>query len=181
MSDDSSAAVVTGKTPAATRAATLVWQDADLAELDARSRGISGLEFIRGMIDDQVPRPPVAQALGIVVVSADLGRVHFRMEPQPFMTNHLGVVAGGMLSTALDAALGCAVLTLLPAETDVVSLDLSVDFLRPVLAAGGPVSFFAEVVHSGRRRALAQGRVLDAQERLCVHGRSSCLLVAKLA
>jgi uncharacterized protein (TIGR00369 family) len=161
------------------RTATVSWQEAHLEQLQERARGISGLEFIRGMIGDDVPRPPVAQALGIEVVSADVGQVEFRLVSQTFMTNHLGVVAGGILATALDAAMGCAVLTTLPVEQDIVTLDLGLDFLRPVTSAGGPASITAQVVHAGSRRALAHGQVHDAAGRLCATGRSGCLVVPK--
>lgn len=161
------------------RQSSLSWMEADTEQLHERARALTGLEFIRGMIDDSVPRPPVAQALGIEVVEVGPGTVTFRLAPAPYMTNHLGIVAGGILATALDAALGCAVLTTLPLDRDIVTLDLSVDFLAPVRSNGGPVSFIARTVHLGSRRALAHGEVLDDSGRLCATGRSSCLVTAK--
>jgi uncharacterized protein (TIGR00369 family) len=160
------------------RTATVSWREAGLEELQERAQGVTGLEFIRQMIGDRVPRPPVAQVLGIEVVAADPGRVEFRLTSEGFMTNHLGVVAGGILATALDSALGCAVLTTLPVEQDIVTLDLGVDFLRP-LRTSGSATVTAEVVHSGSRRALAHGQVHDAEGRLCATGRSGCLIVPK--
>jgi uncharacterized protein (TIGR00369 family) len=150
--------------------------EASPEQLHERARALTGLEFIRGMIDDSVPRPPVAQALGISVMDVDLGAVTFRLTPADYMANHLGLVAGGILATALDAALGCSILTALPQDRDIVTLDLSLDFLAPVRLNGGPVSLVARTVHVGSRRALAHGQVLDGTGKLCATGRSSCLV-----
>ncbi|MFI9322669.1 PaaI family thioesterase [Kitasatospora aureofaciens] len=139
----------------------------------------SGLQYLRGLASGEIVPPPVAQVLGITVESAEPGRVRFAMPAPDFLANHLGVLAGGILSTVIDAALGCAVLSAVSAEQDIVTHDLSVDFLRPVAAPGGPVTVDAEVVHLGRNRGLATCRALDADRRLCAVGRSTCLIRPK--
>ena len=163
------------------RSASVQWDEVDLAGLRERSRGRTGLAFVQDMVGDRLARPPVAQALGVHVLSAEPGRVRFGLDVRPWMVNHLGVVAGGLLGTALDIALGCAALTTQAADSDIVTLDLDVDFLRPVLAGASdqrlPVE--AQVVHDGRRRVLAIGELFDTQGRLCVTGRSSCLVQSK--
>ncbi|MEU7023967.1 PaaI family thioesterase [Streptomyces sp. NPDC046203] len=158
--------------------ATVEWRDQ--GPLFATRADATGLAYLRGMVSGEVVPPPVAQVLGIEVVKADPGAVRFTMPVQDFAANHLGVLAGGILSTVMDAALGCAVLSAVPEGKDVVTLDLNVDFLRPVREATGPVTVDAEVVHLGRSRGLASCRVVDADGRLCAVGKSSCMIRDKV-
>ncbi|WP_158575824.1 PaaI family thioesterase [Streptomyces corynorhini] len=121
----------------------------------------------------------MAQVLGIEVVKADPGTVQFTMPVKNFFTNHLGLLAGGILSTLIDTALGCSILSAVPEDKDIVTLDLNVDFLRPVRDASGLVTVDAEVVHLGRNRGLASCRVVDSEGKLCAVGKSSCLVRSK--
>ncbi|MFE7415151.1 PaaI family thioesterase [Streptomyces laurentii] len=162
-----------GQTPGV-HTATLQWRDQ--GPLFATRADATGLAYLRGLVAGEGVAPPVAQVLGIEVVKADPGVVRFTMPVQDHFTNHLGFLAGGILSTVVDAALGCAVLSAVPADKDIVTLDLNVDFLRPVREIAGPVTVDAEVVHLGRNRGLASCRVVDADGRLCAVGKSSCLI-----
>jgi uncharacterized protein (TIGR00369 family) len=56
------------------------------------------------------------------------------------------------------------------------SLDLTVKFLRRITVDTGPVRAIGTVVSSGRRTALAQATLVDAQDRLLAHATSSCML-----
>ncbi|MFG3223829.1 PaaI family thioesterase [Kitasatospora sp. NPDC048194] len=161
----------------AERSTILSWRESGLLFADDPQQ--SGLQYLRGLASGEVLPPPVAQVLGIAVETAEPGRVRFTMPVPGFLANHLGVLAGGILSTVIDAALGCAVLSAVTAEQDIVTLDLGVDFLRPVPAPGGPVTVDAEVVHLGRNRGLATCRALDEDLRLCAVARSTCLIRRK--
>ena len=55
-----------------------------------------------------------------------------RWMPGPEHLNPLGVVHGGILSTLLDSAMGCAVHTTLAAGETYTTLGLDVKFVRPV-------------------------------------------------
>lgn len=157
--------------------ATIEWQDQ--GPLFATQASATGLSYLRGLISGDVVAPPVAQALGITVVKADTGNVQFTMPVKSFFTNHLGLLAGGILSTLIDSALGCAILSAIPEDKDIVTLDLNVDFLRPVHEASGRVTVDAEVVHLGRNRGLARCQVVDSDGKLCAVGKSSCLVRSK--
>jgi uncharacterized protein (TIGR00369 family) len=67
--------------------------------------------------------------------------------------------------------------TLLPAGVFYTSLDLSVKFLRPVTLATGPITAEATVVHFGRRTALAEAKITDANGKVYVTATSSCLIL----
>ncbi|WP_329620738.1 PaaI family thioesterase [Streptomyces sp. NBC_01255] len=160
-----------------THTATLEWRDQ--GPLFATQADATGLTYLRGLISGDIVAPPVAQVLGIAVVKADPGTVQFTMPVKNFFTNHLGLLAGGILSTLIDSALGCAILSAIPEDKDIVTLDLNVDFLRPVREASGLITVDAEVVHIGRNRGLASCQVVDSEGRLCAVGKSSCLVRSK--
>ncbi|MDH6222922.1 PaaI family thioesterase [Streptomyces pseudovenezuelae] len=157
-----------------THTATIEWRDQ--GPLFATQAEATGLSYLRGLISGDIVAPPVAQVLGIEVVKADPGTVQFTMPVRNFFTNRLGLLAGGILSTVMDSALGCSILSAIPEDKDIVTLDLNVDFLRPVHGAPGLVTVDAEVVHFGRNRGLASCRVVDSKDRLCAVGKSSCLI-----
>nr|WP_225448542.1 PaaI family thioesterase [Streptacidiphilus sp. P02-A3a] len=139
--------------------------------------GLSGMEFFTALTEGRVPRPPIMDTLDFDGITFDEGRVEFRMTPKEFHYNPIGTVHGGVFATLLDSACGCAVHTRLPAGVFYTSLDLSVKFLRPVTLATGPITAIGSVVQLGRRTALAEGRLVDAEGRLYATATSSCLVM----
>jgi uncharacterized protein (TIGR00369 family) len=157
------------------RERTFSW--ADPAAIAAAGAGMSGAEFFAAITAGEIPPPPITQVLDFDGVSFGAGTAAFRLTPQEFHYNPIGSVHGGVIATLLDSACGCAVHTLLPAGVFYTSLDLSVKFLRPVTVATGPITAEATVVHSGRRTALAEAKITDANGKVYVTATSSCLIL----
>lgn len=162
------------QTQATARTRTFTWSD-PTEHADQLGRR-SGLDLLRGMIAGEFPAPPVMHLLDMGAMTAEEGRVTVDLEPQEFHYNPLGGVHGGVLSTLLDTAAGCAVHTTLPAGMGYTSLDLSVKFLRPVTVASGLLRCEGTVLQRGRRTALAEAKLTDAAGRLVAHATSTCLL-----
>ncbi|SIN43393.1 PaaI family thioesterase [Micromonospora cremea] len=156
------------------RSRTFTWSDpaANAAQVGRRS----GLDLLRAMIAGELAAPPVMHLIDMSRMEADEGRVTVDLVPQEFHYNPLGTVHGGVISTLLDTAAACAVHTTLPAGVGYTSLDLSVKFLRPVTVASGILRCEGTVLQRGRRTALAEARLTDADARLIAHATSSCLL-----
>jgi uncharacterized protein (TIGR00369 family) len=106
----------------------------------------------------------------------EFGRAVFALEPGEEHYNPIGSVHGGVYATLLDSATGCAVQTVLPAGMGYTSLDLNVKFLRRITSDTGKVRAIGTVLNQGRRMALAQAELFDAQDRLLAHATSSCML-----
>jgi uncharacterized protein (TIGR00369 family) len=136
----------------------------------------SGLAMLRAMIAGELAPPPVMLLLGMERLEVDAGRVVVELLPQEFHYNPLGSVHGGVLSTLLDTATGCAVHTTLPPGVGYTSLDLNVKFLRPVTTGSGTLRCEGTVIQRGRRTALAEATLTDAADRLVAHATSTCLL-----
>jgi acyl-coenzyme A thioesterase PaaI-like protein len=93
-----------------TRAVT--WDDPH--ELGLRARELSGLEFLRSLIAEQRP-VPIGMTLGFRLVEVDEGRAVLEAEAGPWAYNPIGIVHGGWYAAVLDAPLGCALHSTLPA------------------------------------------------------------------
>lgn len=137
----------------------------------------SGLELLRAMVHGELPPPPVMHMLGMDGFEVeDDGRVTVYLTPREFHYNPIGTVHGGVLSTVLDTATGCAVHASLPAGVGYTSVDLTTKFLRPVTVDSGRLRCEGSVLSRGRRTALAQATLTDAAGRLTAYATSTCLL-----
>ncbi|MET8307976.1 MULTISPECIES: PaaI family thioesterase [unclassified Micromonospora] len=157
-----------------TRSRTFTWSDPATNAAQLGQRG--GLDLLRAMIAGELAAPPVMHMIDMARMEADEGRVAVELVPQEFHYNPLGTVHGGVISTLLDTAAGCAVHTTLPVGIGYTSLDLNVKFLRPVTVDSGILRCEGTVLQRGRRTALAEARLTDASSRLIAHATSTCLL-----
>src|SRR4051812_34713860 len=141
-------------------------------------RELTGLDFLRAMIAGDLPAPPMAELMGIALVEADEGYARFRGVPGMQHLNPIGSVHGGFAATLLDSALGCAVHTTLPAGVGYSTLELSVNLVRGITPATGPVRAEGRIVHAGRRTATAEAK-LHAEEggALLAHATTTCLIL----
>ncbi|MFI6521652.1 PaaI family thioesterase [Spirillospora sp. NPDC050679] len=118
----------------------------------------------------------VGALLGMTAESLEPGRVVFGLTTDPKHSNPLGTVHGGIMSTLLDSAMGCAVHTSLPEGAGYTTLELKVNFVRAAPIEGVPLRCEGSVVHLGRRVATTEGRITDGSGRLIAHGTSTCMV-----
>jgi uncharacterized protein (TIGR00369 family) len=143
----------------------------------AAAAGLSGLEVMRATIDGTIPPAPMDLLLEMWPTSAEAGRVVFQCQPDTSMYNTAGVVQGGLVCTMLDSAAACAVWTTLDRGFAFTSIDITVNFLRPVTVASGPLVATGIVTKPGRRVALAAAEVVDAAGKTVAVGSSNCLVI----
>jgi uncharacterized protein (TIGR00369 family) len=101
----------------------------------------------------------------------------FELEPAEYQFNPIGSVHGGVLTTLLDSAMGCAVHAMLPAGSGYTTLELKVNFLRRVITQTGRLRCEGSVLHLGRTVATAQARIVDGEGRLVAHATTTCLVM----
>ena len=118
----------------------------------------------------------VGALLGMTAESLEPGRVVFALTTDPKHSNPLGTVHGGIMSTLLDSAMGCAVHTSLPEGAGYTTLELKVNFVRAAPIEGVRLRCEGSVVHLGRRVATTEGRVTDENGKLIAHGTSTCMV-----
>ena len=161
------------------RTLTISWEDPLAGAARARAAGLSGLEALRAIGAGELPPPPMALLLGMEPVEVEVGRAVFAVEPGERHYNPIGAVHGGLAATLLDTAMGCAVQTTLPPGAAYTTLELKVNFTRPITRETGRVLCEAEIVHRGGRVATAEGRVIGEETgKLLAHGTTTCMVFA---
>jgi len=139
---------------------------------------LSGLEFLRAMMNGDQPSPRMSDTLGFRLVEIAEGLAVFEGEPTPALLNPLGAVHGGWALTLIDSATGCAVHTALPPGVGYTTIETKVNFTRAIAPDGGTVRCEGRVVTSGRRIATAEARLLSADGKVLAHGTSTLMILA---
>ena len=152
------------------------WHDPrPAAELGAT---LNGREYMQMIADGTLPPPPIAATLGFDVTRIEDGEVWVTATPDESVYNPIGMVHGGLVCTLLDSVTGCAVHTTLPAGTGYTSIEIKVNYLRPVHAEAGELTAHGWVTKPGRRVAFAEGDVRDAGGKVVATATSSLLVMA---
>lgn len=149
------------------RERTVSWHD----PLHASSlvNGLSGLEMMRGIRDGTLPAPPMACLIGFRCVTAEPGEVAMSLDYDPSLENLMGMAHGGVAATMLDTAMGGAASTMLPTGSGVVTLDLTITYMRPTTARQTPVVATGRVINLGRRTVYVGGDVRSRDGGLVAH------------
>ena len=156
------------------RTRTVTWRDPLIGAEAART--MRGLDYLRAMLHGEIPPPPVMALLGLAVIEVDEGRAVFGFTPAEYHYNPIGAVHGGVASTLLDSAMGCAVHSALPAGIGYTTIALNVNFVRPLTRDTGFARCEGRTIHVGGRIATAEGRITDAAGKLYAHATCTCMI-----
>jgi uncharacterized protein (TIGR00369 family) len=152
-----------------TKTVTWWWPDGLREQLS----GLSGIDYLQGMIDGRFPPPPFASSFALTLAAVAPGEAVFRCTPDESLLNPVGLVHGGVLSTLLDSAMGVAVQTEVEAGVAYATIELKVSFLAPLPVDGQELEVRGRVLKLGRRVAFAEGHARDGGGRLLGHATSS--------
>src|SRR6516165_2103677 len=84
---------------------TVEWYDPMITA--AVASRMSGLEFLRAIMDGELPPPPIASLLGFRPSKIELGQVVFEGTPDESVYNPIGTVHGGLVCTLADTVAAC--------------------------------------------------------------------------
>ncbi len=108
------------------------------------------------------------------------GRFQITMPFSEKWTQHAGFLHAGIVTTIVDSACGFAAYTLMPADTDVLTVEYKVNFISP-----GVGEFFiatGQVLKSGRTITVCEGKVMAQQgdsQKLIAAMQATMITVAK--
>ncbi len=145
-------------------------------DTSAARRTMSGLEYLQKMLAGELPPPPMRQLIEFTLIEVSEGRAVFTIKPEERYYNGLGICHGGVAATVLDSALGCAVNSMMPAGRVFTTLEMKINYVRPMTREAGEMLCEANVVHAGARVATAEGRIVDRKGKLYAHGSATCIL-----
>ena|SRR5579859_6597064 len=156
------------------RTRTISWEDPTGAIQAGKT--LSGKAYLEAIQAGEIPPPPIAALIGMRMAEVGEGRAVFAVEPAEYHYNPLGTVHGGVTATLLDTALGCAIQSMLPSETGYTTIELKVNYLRPLTAEVGTVYGEGKIIHVGGRIATAEARLTDANGKLYAHATTTCII-----
>jgi uncharacterized protein (TIGR00369 family) len=152
-----------------------VKEEATSNRTEARRR-MSGLEYMRKLMAGEMTASGMAQLMNFKLTEVSEGHAVFSIQPDERHYNGLGIAHGGLAATLLDTATGCAINTMMPAGRIFTTLEMKVNYVRPMKRETGEVRCEARVIHVGHQVATAEGRIVDAQGKLYAHGTATCML-----
>jgi uncharacterized protein (TIGR00369 family) len=126
----------------------------------------------RGAEPEEFPAP-IGKLLGLKLLQAENGMAVIEFVADERHANPMGTLHGGVLSDIADAAMGFAYYSTIAADESLTTLELKINFLRPVWKA--TLRAKARVVHAGRLVGLVECDVVDEQERLVARASSTCM------
>jgi uncharacterized protein (TIGR00369 family) len=96
------------------------------------------------------------QTLRIRIARLEPGEVDLAMDYAPEYSQQNGFVHAGIITAGLDNACGIAAFTLMPAGSDILTVEFKTNLLAP--ASGTRFTFRAEVIKPGRTLTISEAR-----------------------
>jgi uncharacterized protein (TIGR00369 family) len=93
--------------------------------------------------------------LGAELAQVAVGRVTITLPIEPRLSQQDGFLHAGVVVAALDSACGYAALTLMPNDSEVLTVELKANLLAP--ASGDRLVAEGEVVRAGRTLTVCRG------------------------
>jgi uncharacterized protein (TIGR00369 family) len=131
------------------------------------------LELMRMAMRGEVEPPPIATLIGFRITAVEPGRAVLELETSERHTNPMGTVHGGVLCDVADAAMGIAYAATLAAGESFATLELKINFLKPVREAR--LQATGRVVKAGRTIGLVECDVTDEDGSLVARATSTCM------
>jgi uncharacterized protein (TIGR00369 family) len=138
---------------------------------------MSGMEMMRAWKNGDLPIAPLSNLVGASHFNFDEGSFSVSFPASQWWTIASGAFYGGTLALFLDYAMHGAIHTTLPAGTSWGTLDLKVNFLRPVAPDGSELRASAKILHRGRTIAVASAEITGAGGKTLALANSSAMLL----
>lgn len=137
-----------------------------------------GLSILEALIGGELPPPPISRLTGLRPVEVSEGRATFVLPASGWLCSPAGTVEGGFIGLLADTAMAGAVQTTVPAGTAFATLDLKVNFLRPVHPDGRDLVGRGSVLHRGRRIAVARAELENADGKQVALATGSAMILS---
>jgi uncharacterized protein (TIGR00369 family) len=133
--------------------------------------------MLEAFVAGELPRAPVAELVGFDLEEVADGRAVMVFEAGEHLCNPMGIIAGGMTATVMDAAMWVAVHSILGEDVYASTTSLTVNFTRPLPANGARLTAEALAVHCGHSAASAEAAIRDDSGTVYAHGSTTLACV----
>jgi uncharacterized protein (TIGR00369 family) len=123
----------------------------------------SGLEIMRALIADELPRPPIHHLTGLRAVEVGDGEAVVALPCSKWLSTSAGTIQGGFTAMLAESAMTGAAFTTAAPDTAVAPLDFKVNYLRPVFPDGNDLTARARILHRGRTLVVAAAEITNAE------------------
>ena len=131
------------------------------------------LDALHSVLRGELPEPPVARLVGFKLVEVSEGHATVLLEAGSQHANPMGTVHGGILCDIADAAMGIAYAATLDVEESFTTLELKINFLKPVWKA--MLRAEGRVVRRGRTIGLTECDITEESGSLVARASSTCM------
>lgn len=128
---------------------------------------------------DEGRAPGFADLLGFSVESFGEGAARLVCAITPDHSNLMGGVHGGVMAALVDAATGCALMTLIGPNEQFATTDVQVRYLRGAPAGVEMLYADATIMHRGRRLAVVECAISGPDGTVHSHGTASLMLTPR--
>ena len=118
---------------------------------------------IEKKVRDSFAAQTAMTTVGATMTRVEPGRVEIELPAAPHIRQQQEFVHGGVVAMVLDSACGYAAFTTMPAESEVVTVEFKINFLKPAL--GRSLLARGRVLKSGRSLTVCQGEVYAVTDR----------------
>jgi uncharacterized protein (TIGR00369 family) len=130
------------------------------------------LELVERIARGEI-KPPIGTLVGFSVTAVEPGRVVVELEASERHANPMGTVHGGVFCDIADAAMGMAYASLLTEDESFTTLELKINFLKPVRRAR--LTAVGSVTKKGKTVGLVECEIRDEAGALVAKVSSTCL------
>jgi uncharacterized protein (TIGR00369 family) len=146
----------------------------------ASERAETGLEYLRKIISGEYASLPIGEHLGFRITGVEKGRITLTGQPDRRSYNLLNTVHGGWTAAILDTAMALSNLSTLAADQGFTTLDIRINYLRPITVETGELRAEGNLIQGGRRVAYCEAKLMDSGGKLLAHGTGTCLILPRV-
>jgi len=132
-------------------------------------------------VERSFARQPIMNLIGARLSLVEAGVVEITLPYRADLTQQLGFLHAGVVTTIADSACGYAAYSLMPAGSEVLSVEFKVNLLRP--AQGETFVARAEVIKAGKTLTVVRADVFaiagDADRKLVATMQGTMICVRK--
>lgn len=99
----------------------------------------------------------IMHTIGGRLLKVEPGEIHIEFPFSDALTQQHGFIHAGILTTVVDSACGYAASTLMPAESEVLTVEYKANFIAP--AKGEKFLAIGQVIKPGRNLTVCRGEV----------------------
>ena len=142
------------------------------------AKTMTGMQLLTALMEGTLPAPPIQQTLDFRLIEVTRGHTAFAGSPRFEYYNPIGSVHGGYAAALLDSCMACAVHSMLEAGYSYTTLEVKINYVKPINSETGEIRAEGKVINLGKRIATAEGRLFDSAGKLYAHGTTTCLILS---